>query len=173
MGQVEGQVLEAEPRAYLAGRAREALDQAGHVDLGVRKVDDVNLVGAHGVGLGRGVGEVAKDDPVQMGRPAPVSGVAFQGEALLLPVVAVDPEGAARRDPLGTAVEPGVPAARLLPHVVGGEEVGEQPRPVGERPLEPHRDRLAVRRARHAADVLVAGGRGDVVVLDLAVLLLP
>src|SRR4029453_106062 len=58
-------------------------------------------------------------------------------------------------------------------HVWGGEPPVEQRLPVGEGFGEDHRDRLAVVGALDALDLVVAGGRGDVVALDRAVEVLP
>ena len=162
------------PEVDLAGHVRKGLDLLDLVELRLR-VDQVNLVVLQRRRLGGRLGQEPDHHRVQVGLRPEVLVVADHGQALARGVV-VDLEPAAGGDLLGVLVQAVVPAARLLLHVVGGQDEvprREQRLPVAERGLEDHRDRLAVVGALDALDLVVAGGAGDVVVLDGAVEVLP
>ncbi len=169
--EVEVEVLERQPDVELAGHVGQGLDLGHQVELGLG-VDQVDLVVLQRRRLGGRLGQEPEHDRVEVRLGPEVLLVAGQGQALAL-LPAGDDVGAVGGDLLRGLVQPGVPAAGHLGHVLGREQAVEQRLPVGEGLGEDHRDRLAVVGALDALDLVVAGGRGHVVVLDRPVEVLP
>ena len=169
--EVEVEMLERQPDVELGGDVGQGLDLLHQVELGLG-VDQVDLAVLEGRRLGGRLGQEPEHDRVEVRLGPEVLVVALQGEALAL-LPGGDGVGAVDRDLLRALVQPGVPPAGHLGHVPGRQQAVEQRLPVAEGLGEHDRHGLAVVGAGDALDLVVAGGRGHVVVLDRPVEVLP